>query len=200
MLAKIRCGQFSQRSSLSCLPAQRHRILRFLRRTNHDGHANRPARRHSDDDQRHLDQSANSVRAASARPALPITLRAQTPGQVILNGNSKINISGNWLVVDGLKFRRRRAGGRRSHRRVSRHAGRSHELAAHQFGDHRITTRRASTRAISGSRCTASTIASITTISRTKPFRRDGRRVAARFRARQSPDRRQLLSPTGRCP
>jgi poly(beta-D-mannuronate) lyase len=34
----------------------------------------------------------------------PITLRAQTPGEVILNGNSKINISGNWLVVDGLNF------------------------------------------------------------------------------------------------
>ena len=34
----------------------------------------------------------------------PITLRAQTPGQVLLNGNSKINISGNWLVVDGLNF------------------------------------------------------------------------------------------------
>jgi hypothetical protein len=34
----------------------------------------------------------------------PITLRAQTPGSVILNGNSKINISGDWLVVDGLKF------------------------------------------------------------------------------------------------
>jgi chondroitinase B-like protein len=34
----------------------------------------------------------------------PITLRAQTPGQVLLNGNSTINISGTWLVVDGLKF------------------------------------------------------------------------------------------------
>ena len=34
----------------------------------------------------------------------PITLRAQTPGQVILNGNSTLDISGDWLVVDGLKF------------------------------------------------------------------------------------------------
>ena len=34
----------------------------------------------------------------------PITLRAQTPGQVILNGSSSINISGDWLVVDGLNF------------------------------------------------------------------------------------------------
>lgn len=34
----------------------------------------------------------------------PITLRPQTPGGVVLNGNSKIRISGDWLVVDGLKF------------------------------------------------------------------------------------------------
>lgn len=42
--------------------------------------------------------------AGNGTPSLPITLRAQTPGQVVLNGNSKINISGNWLVADGLKF------------------------------------------------------------------------------------------------
>jgi poly(beta-D-mannuronate) lyase len=42
--------------------------------------------------------------AGNGTSAQPITLRAQTPGQVILNGNSKINISGNWLVADGLKF------------------------------------------------------------------------------------------------
>ncbi len=35
---------------------------------------------------------------------LPITLRAQTPGQVILNGNSTLDISGSWLVADGLRF------------------------------------------------------------------------------------------------
>lgn len=34
----------------------------------------------------------------------PITLRAQTPGQVLLNGNSTLDISGDWLVVDGLRF------------------------------------------------------------------------------------------------
>lgn len=34
----------------------------------------------------------------------PITLRPQTPGGVVLNGNSKIRISGDWLVVDGLNF------------------------------------------------------------------------------------------------
>jgi hypothetical protein len=42
--------------------------------------------------------------AGNGTSGAPITLRAQTPGQVILNGNSKINISGNWLVADGLKF------------------------------------------------------------------------------------------------
>ncbi|QDS99963.1 polysaccharide lyase 6 family protein [Adhaeretor mobilis] len=36
--------------------------------------------------------------------ANPITLRAETPGGVILNGNSTLNISGDWLVVDGLRF------------------------------------------------------------------------------------------------
>ena len=34
----------------------------------------------------------------------PITLRAETPGEVILNGNSTLDISGDWLVVDGLRF------------------------------------------------------------------------------------------------
>ncbi|WP_197530751.1 polysaccharide lyase 6 family protein [Bythopirellula polymerisocia] len=34
----------------------------------------------------------------------PITLRAETPGQVILNGNSTLDITGSWLVADGLRF------------------------------------------------------------------------------------------------
>ena len=34
----------------------------------------------------------------------PITLRAQTPGQVTLGGSSRLKISGDWLVVDGLNF------------------------------------------------------------------------------------------------
>jgi len=42
--------------------------------------------------------------AGNGTSGAPITLRAQTPGQVVLNGNSKINISGNWLTVDGLRF------------------------------------------------------------------------------------------------
>ena len=36
--------------------------------------------------------------------AKPITLRAQTPGRVILNGTSKISIGGDYTVVDGLDF------------------------------------------------------------------------------------------------
>ena len=42
--------------------------------------------------------------AALGTAAAPITLRAQTPGQVVLNGNSKVRISGTYLTVDGLRF------------------------------------------------------------------------------------------------
>jgi len=35
----------------------------------------------------------------------PITLRAQTPGQVILGGTSRLRIGGSFLVVDGLYFK-----------------------------------------------------------------------------------------------
>lgn len=34
----------------------------------------------------------------------PITLRAETPGGVTLNGNSTLSISGSYLVADGLRF------------------------------------------------------------------------------------------------
>ena len=34
----------------------------------------------------------------------PITLRAQTPGEVVLSGVSTLNISGEWLIVSGLRF------------------------------------------------------------------------------------------------
>ncbi len=40
----------------------------------------------------------------SGTAANPITLRAQTPGQVILDGASRLRIAGSWLVVDGLRF------------------------------------------------------------------------------------------------
>jgi len=36
--------------------------------------------------------------------ANPITLRAQTAGQVTLSGASSLRIAGNFLLVDGLKF------------------------------------------------------------------------------------------------
>jgi poly(beta-D-mannuronate) lyase len=42
--------------------------------------------------------------AAMGTAAMPITLRAETPGGVTLNGNSSLNISGDWLVADGLRF------------------------------------------------------------------------------------------------
>lgn len=36
----------------------------------------------------------------------PITLRAETPGEVVLNGTSTLSIGGEYLVVDGLLFKR----------------------------------------------------------------------------------------------
>ncbi len=42
--------------------------------------------------------------AAIGSEERPITLRAQTPGLVVLNGNSTLEISGDWVVVDGLRF------------------------------------------------------------------------------------------------
>jgi poly(beta-D-mannuronate) lyase len=35
----------------------------------------------------------------------PITLRAETPGQVILSGQSNLRLAGDYLIVDGLVFR-----------------------------------------------------------------------------------------------
>jgi hypothetical protein len=42
--------------------------------------------------------------AANGTSSQAITLRAQTPGQVLLNGASRISINGDWLVVEGLRF------------------------------------------------------------------------------------------------
>ncbi|MEM1330139.1 MAG: polysaccharide lyase 6 family protein [Planctomycetota bacterium] len=41
---------------------------------------------------------------ATGTEANPITLRAQTPGRVVLNGDSRIELSGAHLVVEGLRF------------------------------------------------------------------------------------------------
>ncbi|GAB4189908.1 MAG: polysaccharide lyase 6 family protein [Phycisphaeraceae bacterium] len=46
----------------------------------------------------HLDFATNGTSGN------PVTLRAETPGSVVFNGNSRLSISGDWLVVDGLKF------------------------------------------------------------------------------------------------
>jgi hypothetical protein len=43
--------------------------------------------------------------AGNGSASAPITLRAKTPGRVILNGTSRLTISGQHLVVDGLTFR-----------------------------------------------------------------------------------------------
>ena len=37
-------------------------------------------------------------------PERPITLRASSPGEVLLTGASKLEVSGSYLVVDGLRF------------------------------------------------------------------------------------------------
>lgn len=37
-------------------------------------------------------------------PSAPITLTTETPGQVTIGGQSVLNIAGEWLVVDGLRF------------------------------------------------------------------------------------------------
>jgi poly(beta-D-mannuronate) lyase len=43
--------------------------------------------------------------SADATAARPVTLRAETPGQVILKGNSSISINSPYLVVDGMYFK-----------------------------------------------------------------------------------------------
>jgi len=41
---------------------------------------------------------------ARGTPQAPVTLRAQTPGQVFLTGSSRLDIAGPWLVAQGLRF------------------------------------------------------------------------------------------------
>src|SRR4051794_15235945 len=45
------------------------------------------------------------VFAARGEPRRPITLRAETPGKVIVTGSSRLRIGGQDLVVSGLYFR-----------------------------------------------------------------------------------------------
>lgn len=49
-------------------------------------------------------QNVDLVFKKNGTAANPITLRAQSPGGVIISGDSRLRIAGNWLVVDGLRF------------------------------------------------------------------------------------------------
>src|ERR1043165_3467528 len=42
--------------------------------------------------------------ATSGTAALPITLRAETPGGVVFRGNSQLQLGGRYLVVSGFRF------------------------------------------------------------------------------------------------
>lgn len=48
--------------------------------------------------------NADILFKGNGAPGNPITLRAQTPGHVILSGSSRLRIAGRHLVVDGLRF------------------------------------------------------------------------------------------------
>lgn len=49
-------------------------------------------------------KDADIIFTGSGEPERPITLRAATPGQVVITGRSRVRFSGQWLVVDGLRF------------------------------------------------------------------------------------------------
>ncbi len=51
-------------------------------------------------------EDADIVLEATGQPDQPITLRAATPGQVVLTGRSRVRFAGQWIVVDGLRFER----------------------------------------------------------------------------------------------
>jgi poly(beta-D-mannuronate) lyase len=50
-------------------------------------------------------RDASLLFTGEGRQGQPITLRAQTPGKVVLTGESRLQIAGGYLVVDGLVFR-----------------------------------------------------------------------------------------------
>jgi poly(beta-D-mannuronate) lyase len=47
----------------------------------------------------------NLVLRGTGTVSAPITLKAETPGHVILNGSSTLKLAGEYLIVDGLNFR-----------------------------------------------------------------------------------------------
>ncbi len=65
----------------------------------------------------------------------PITLRAETPGGVVLNGSSRLDISGDHLVVDGLHFN----GGSLSSGHVVRFTGSNGDANHSRFTNSAIT-------------------------------------------------------------
>src|SRR5436190_10140856 len=50
-------------------------------------------------------KDASIVFSGEGEKDKPITLRAQTPGMVVLSGQSRVQIAGKYLVVDGLLFK-----------------------------------------------------------------------------------------------
>ena len=63
--------------------------------------------------------SENFEFSAVGTEDLPITFRAETSGNVLLNGSSTLSISGDWLIVGRFEFRWRFSG-RRKHCRIPR--------------------------------------------------------------------------------
>ncbi len=51
-------------------------------------------------------RDAEIVFTATGEAERPVTLRAATPGRVIFTGHSRLRFSGQWVVVDGLRFER----------------------------------------------------------------------------------------------
>lgn len=50
-------------------------------------------------------QDVELVADAAGSSELPITIQAETPGQVVISGNSRLRIAGKHVVVQGLRFR-----------------------------------------------------------------------------------------------
>ena len=50
-------------------------------------------------------RDAELVVQAKGTPQKPITLRAQTPGQLVLTGSSRLKLSGEYLTIEGLCFK-----------------------------------------------------------------------------------------------
>jgi len=101
------------------------------------------------DDQWNLDQTSTFNLRAMGTSAGPIRCGPRTPGQFVLNGNSK-SIFRRLVVLKGYSFRAGALNGRRQHRGVLWHPGRGPYIEAHQFGNLSYYSRRCSTPSIMG--------------------------------------------------